>query len=300
MDEVAAVPGRSRCRRRVRWAVAGAVVVGVALLGRWWLDPLRGLPDVGDPFDRAEVAGLHVPGAENAFGPYSTAVRLLSATPKTYPSGDEGLLDWDDYDEATRGWLASNPQALEYWLAGADRPDALYIPADQVAIDTLLPVTQGLSELARLGGRRGGPSRARGRPGGGLGDRAGDPPVRGPLRPERGPDRAARRRRDRPVRRPSGSSAGRPIRGSTRRCSAGPWPTSRRPRRCGLPSRRSCEREYLLLMNALDDPRLRDAPAQYIGMLRSSPTPLPMLTIGPLTLTADQFQLRRPGADVER
>lgn len=288
MDEVAAIPGRSSRRRRVRWAVAGAVAVGVVLLGRWWLDPLRGLPDVGDPFDRAEIAGSRVRGEENAFGPYTTAARLLSAIPKTYPSDEEGSLDWDRFDGATRGWLASNQQALEYWLAGADRPDALYIQADQVAIDTTLPVTDGLRSLARLGA------------------------VEAARRVHEG-DLAGAWEIERAILR-SGVHCGRHgilverlvdaaiVRQATERIvrwAADPRVDAALLRRAladveaaeamRTPASEVLKREYVLLMNALEDPRLRDAPAQYARLLQWSPPP-PSLKIGPLTLTADQFR----------
>src|SRR4051812_2128778 len=56
-------------RRRLRqlaWALLGLTAAAVAFAA-WWLTSLRGLPDIGDPFDVAAIREPAIPDERNAF-----------------------------------------------------------------------------------------------------------------------------------------------------------------------------------------------------------------------------------------
>jgi hypothetical protein len=138
-------PPASKEKVWARRAVVAAVVLAVGGVIGWAFHPLRGLPDIGDPFDVAEARALAVDPAENAFILYQVAAaRVVPNAVDAPPSR------WDQAGPSTRAWVEANRPALELWREGAERPDALYLDPATARYDTLLPVTQELRRFAEL------------------------------------------------------------------------------------------------------------------------------------------------------
>lgn len=145
-----------RVRGRRRLALVGAYLVVAALLGllAWRATRLAGLPDVGDPFDPAELLARDVPEGRNAFVLYAQAVaaarrdsgveRRLLGAPYAWPKpGDAAALDY----------LAANGPALRLWRQATERPDALIVRPRDLGVDTdlgLLNVHRHFTRLALL------------------------------------------------------------------------------------------------------------------------------------------------------
>ena len=131
---------------RRRWLAVGAVVAVVAASAWWWWwNPLRGLPDVGDPFPREELTELSVPDADNAFVLYRQAGGQM-----THLRREVASFEWERADPELRNWLAVNQAALALWRKGTERPDALYIHPTAMRLDTIIPLVQDLREFGRL------------------------------------------------------------------------------------------------------------------------------------------------------
>lgn len=144
IDEVWPVASERRPTAR-KWligaGIAGAVVAAVA----WAFDPLRGLPDVGEPRGVDAFRELNIADEDNAFVLY----RRATARHVSWRQPSE-VNDWASADPARRQWLAQNGEALAFFVEGSSRPDAMYIRPQSLRIDTLLPVTQALRDLSRL------------------------------------------------------------------------------------------------------------------------------------------------------
>ncbi|HWE39980.1 MAG TPA: hypothetical protein VG406_25740 [Isosphaeraceae bacterium] len=141
---------------RVRLAAAGAVIVAavVAVVLVLRANALRGLHDIGDPFDVAAFSKVEVPDERNAFVEYSQAARMdtrLSGGQKVYDQLDAALQgDWSKVPEPIRAWLEANRPALAVWRQGTEKPDALYHTPAEATVETLLPVTQDVRMFAQL------------------------------------------------------------------------------------------------------------------------------------------------------
>jgi hypothetical protein len=135
--------------KRQRWRGRGAAVAFVAaslVFGFWYFDPLRGLPDIGEPLAATKFRSLQVPDADNAFVVYRQAAAML--VPWRHPA-DAGE-DWAVATAPRRQWLADNQPALALFVEGSTRPNALYNQPTALKIDTILPVTDALRNLARV------------------------------------------------------------------------------------------------------------------------------------------------------
>lgn len=131
-----------------------AVVVGLGVMFVLRANALRGLPDVGDPFDVEAFSRVDVPDERNAFVDFGIAKglkRRLGGPAANYDRLDAALHeDWSKVPEPIRAWLESNRPALAAWRKGTEKPDALYHTPDEATVDTLLPITQELRDFARL------------------------------------------------------------------------------------------------------------------------------------------------------
>ena len=147
-------------RARGRWRLLLLLVylvIGAAVLGAlYWEAQLRGLPDIGDPFDPRAADRETVPDEENAFVLYREAVAALQPQGEPAPVSPQqsaGPIDWETADDAWRRWLAENREALELWRRGAERPDAMPIIDDPGSGGTIpdYDTINRLWELSALG-----------------------------------------------------------------------------------------------------------------------------------------------------
>ncbi len=138
--------------RRPGVAAIGAALLVLAGLGIGWATQLWSLPDVGDPFDVAAFEAHRVPDDRNAFIEYEPAASLLRAARK----GTVGLQratyseEWSKAGQPWRDLVAKARPALDLWRVGTEKPDFLYHHPDGLSFNTLLPVSQELSQLAKL------------------------------------------------------------------------------------------------------------------------------------------------------
>jgi hypothetical protein len=128
----------------------------LAILAALWAiraDALRGLPDVGHPFDVAKYGTIDVPDDRNAFVDYAIAAQLLKrgAIPGT-PNGPELVIQggWAQQTPEVAAWLESNRPALMAWRRGTERPEAILVQPETFQIATRLAVVQDLREFGRL------------------------------------------------------------------------------------------------------------------------------------------------------
>ena len=107
---------RARGRRRLLLLTGYAVILGTvgALVGREAI--LWKLPDAPEPFDLARYDHVELADADNAMIPYRRAVAAIApGTPRN--GGLQGVL--------TPAMIEPNRAALDLWLRGTGRPDAL-------------------------------------------------------------------------------------------------------------------------------------------------------------------------------
>jgi hypothetical protein len=164
-------------RARGRWRLALALLyLALAMLlgaGLWWATCLRGLPDVGEPFDLAAFRAVDVRDEDNAFVLYRQAGGELNNDALSDPSvqggwtkgdptgrsrledrlrrslQDVALGGWAKAGPEARRWLADNGRALATWRRGTERPDAMAIPPHRLPANEWVEV-EGLTPLVWL------------------------------------------------------------------------------------------------------------------------------------------------------
>lgn len=99
---------------------------------------LRGLPDIGEPFDIDQFDAIDVAAEENAWPHYEAAGGMLASPPgirfdEVNAAHENG---WDAATLALKQWLEDNRQALERWRLGTTRPFCLRVRPSEIAIDT--------------------------------------------------------------------------------------------------------------------------------------------------------------------
>lgn len=144
-----------------RWKRPAAIgLIGLALATLPFLSrefALRGLPDIGDPFDTRKYGRFEVADRDNAFVDYSVASGMLTRSGRKAEDELNAVLkgDWSKAGRSLKSFLAANKPALDLWRKGTEKPDALYHQPESYTVSTLLPVTQNLRQFARLASARG-------------------------------------------------------------------------------------------------------------------------------------------------
>jgi hypothetical protein len=142
-----------RVRGRKRLALAGLYTLIVAVVGVlvWREAGLRGLPNIGEPFDVRKHGTITMPDDRNAWVLYRKAAgQFQRADPQRVASRPRAWseTDWSKADPAVKSWVEENRPALETWLAGTERPEALSMQPKDFRIDTPL---HGMDEVRPLG-----------------------------------------------------------------------------------------------------------------------------------------------------
>ena len=122
--------------RQLLWATLGlAIFLAVAggIFAIWWLTSLNGLPDIGDPFDVAELRAFKIPDDQNAFTYFRRAQVKLTPMPELPRAAraTTSTVAWSKADPKLRAWVEANRPALELFLQGADRSDGISHPAGE-------------------------------------------------------------------------------------------------------------------------------------------------------------------------
>lgn len=146
---------RARGRKRLGLLLVYGLVATVGALLAWRAMSLRDLPDIGDPFDVQEVMSVQVPDDRNAFVPFAKAgERMKALEDENYKKTVALRLpygpDWSKATPEERRWLARCGEVLDLFEEGADRPDALDVRPEEIAVETPLKTLQELRPLARL------------------------------------------------------------------------------------------------------------------------------------------------------
>ncbi len=130
----------ARRTRQLLWAMAILAVAVLftmsgVLIWRW--AGLIGLPDIGDPFDVAELRAFKVPEDQDASvlirqAEKKVSEKLLSSLPVAVRRAQlYGAVAWSKLEPEIRSWVMENHEALELFRRGAERPDAFIHRPDQ-------------------------------------------------------------------------------------------------------------------------------------------------------------------------
>ena len=139
-SQVPASAGRSRLRgylarrgrqfSRLLLILAIGLVFMAGVLEVWRGASLIGLPDIGDPFDVAEMRAFRIPEGQDAIVLYHQAQEKLSRMPEL--SNDVRRLGpgvWSKAPPELRDWVAANRHVLELFREASDRPDGIVHPS---------------------------------------------------------------------------------------------------------------------------------------------------------------------------
>lgn len=119
---------------------------------------LRGLPDIGEPFDVEAFGTVDIAAEDNAYVEYRAAVSALVDCTASTEAFDKAMEEgWAGADTATRKWVTDNAGTLDLWRQGTEKPDALYHQPEDVRFDTSLEIDlelRNFGQLASLNGSR--------------------------------------------------------------------------------------------------------------------------------------------------
>ena len=137
---------RKRLRQLLRVTLVLAICLAVAAsaLAIWWLTSLNGLPDIGDPFDVAELRSFSIPDDENAFTFFRRAKETLTPLPQV-PSAQHdrsSVVPWSMTHPKLRAWVEANRPAVELFLQGAERADGISRPAGEGYSEATIRATE--------------------------------------------------------------------------------------------------------------------------------------------------------------
>jgi hypothetical protein len=135
--------------------VLAAYTLALVLAGGfvWWVASLRGLPDIGEPFDVRAHELVRVPGSRNAFVVYREAARRFREVDAArYMAYGRfwSETDWARAIPALREWALENRPALETWLPGTERPEAVKLQPKDWRVDSRLWPEQPLQAIVQL------------------------------------------------------------------------------------------------------------------------------------------------------
>jgi hypothetical protein len=133
-------------RRLVATACLGLIALMIAGFS-WHATSLRGIPDIGEPFDVAAFSAVKVADEDNAYVLYRQAAAKVVDT--GHLNGNLKL-DWATAPEIEKRWLEENREALQIWRLGTERPDSSLIDPAELTFDTNLEILQVLRDFCRL------------------------------------------------------------------------------------------------------------------------------------------------------
>jgi hypothetical protein len=134
--------------RRLAWGLATLAAAMAGSLALLRATSLRGLPDIGHPFDLVRFGTVDLPDDQNAFTFYRRAhERLGTDEPRTM----QGIYsDWSEVSPESIAFVDRNREALAVWLEGTKRDRGVQVQPRLVNALTILPVTQHLRTFFRM------------------------------------------------------------------------------------------------------------------------------------------------------
>lgn len=99
---------------------------------------LRGVPDIGDPFDVEALGYIEIDPAENAYVEYEKAFELLKQhpEPEDFSPFDEIEKTWAEVNPVIREWVENNSVTMSVWYQGTEKPQSLSIQPAQQSMDS--------------------------------------------------------------------------------------------------------------------------------------------------------------------
>jgi tetratricopeptide (TPR) repeat protein len=133
-------------KRRLARTLGILALFATAALIAWRSTTLRGLPDIGDPFDVAAFSAIDLRDEDNAAPLYREAAARLRVLNQNH------AVHWSAAGEVEKSWLESNREALALWRKATERSDALFIRPADLTFDTGTDYLQKLRAFDRLVG----------------------------------------------------------------------------------------------------------------------------------------------------
>jgi hypothetical protein len=117
---------RKRLRQllRVLLVVTIGLAVAATALAIWWLTSLKGLPDIGDPFDVAAFRTFRLPDDQNAFAFFRRAWKAVEPNIYYLPGSSETIPEF-------RAFVEANRPAVELIIKGAEQGDGISGPVGE-------------------------------------------------------------------------------------------------------------------------------------------------------------------------
>ena len=143
-----AATGRPRRRRKVVATSIFVLMIGLGSLAVMRATSLRGLPEIGPPFDVERAGTIDLPDDQNAYTFYRRAHDLLKRNETRTMLGF--YPDWSQVAPGQIEYLESNREALSVWYEGTRRDRGVYFQPRDANADVLLPVCQTLRTFLRL------------------------------------------------------------------------------------------------------------------------------------------------------
>jgi hypothetical protein len=132
-------------RRLARTLVILALLATPGVIA-WRSFTLRGLPDIGAPFDVAAFSAVDLRDEDNAAPLYREAAARLRVLNQNH------AVHWSEAGELEKSWLVSNREALALWRKATGRSDALFIRPADLHFDVDTDVLLKLRTFVRLEG----------------------------------------------------------------------------------------------------------------------------------------------------
>lgn len=140
-----------------KWVVVPVVVILLVTVSvfAYRALQLRGVPDIGHPFDVEEFGTINIDPADNAKADYEESLKVLSKLAEPDEEEIELVLkgNWSDATQEVQNWLRDDSLILEQWQSGTEINHYLIEqPEDLTTWNTMVSASemQAISRLSRL------------------------------------------------------------------------------------------------------------------------------------------------------
>ncbi|MEX0725638.1 MAG: hypothetical protein WD065_05185 [Planctomycetaceae bacterium] len=159
MNDEIGFPPKPFLVRILKWKfLTGSVLlIGTIAIGLTFrASRIMGIPDIGDPFDVEQFVDIDIAPEDNALKDYEAAVAAVVPLAESFRDQLNSDLDaaydgrWDAVRRDVQQWVRDNAKAIELWKQGTEKKSYIYHNPRDGNIITLLPVVQGIRNVARI------------------------------------------------------------------------------------------------------------------------------------------------------